>query len=353
MTITRAPVPAGEWPRDGLEQVERCPACGSASRQMLYVDLADRSYGCAPGRWRLVRCGSCCCAYLDPRPDERTAHIAYGNYYDGAELQSEPKSLGAWRRSRRALRNGYLNSRYGYAIAPATRLGRVLVPFFGAYREAADEYVRHLRLPAEQPRRLFDVGCGEGEFLAAMQPAGWSVAGVDPTSDAVRLARARGVPVSEGTITTVPLEPASLDAITFRLVFEHLREPTRALEVCRGALKAGGLLWIATPNLDSEGHRIFGEHWIHLQPPRHAVIYTPTSLARLLSTSGFEVSELRASRQARWSFRMSAALAQGAAPFAKAPPLPPRLALQARLADMKAHRRPEAADIMIVIARAA
>jgi SAM-dependent methyltransferase len=344
---------AGEWPPEGLEQVERCPACGSDSREVVYTDLTDRSYRCAPGRWRLVRCANCCCAYLDPRPDEQTAHIAYANYYDGAQWPSEPTSLGAWRRSRRALRNGYLNSRYGYAIAPAARLGRLIVPFLGAYRDAADEYVRHLRLPAEQPRRLFDVGCGEGDFLATMQTAGWSVAGVDPALDAVRLARARGVPVSAGTIMTVPLETASLDAITFRLVFEHLGEPRRVLEVCRRALKAGGLLWIATPNLDSEGHRIFGEHWIHLQPPRHAVIYTPTSLARLLSTSGFELSELRASRQAKWSFRMSAALARGAAPFSQPPRLPLRLGVQARRADMRAHRRPDKADIMIVIARAA
>jgi SAM-dependent methyltransferase len=186
-----------------------------------------------------------------------------------------------------------------------------------------------------------------------MHAAGWSVAGLDPNPGAVGLARARGVPVTEGTITAVLLEPASLDAITFRLVFEHLHDPVAALHACRRALKPRGTIWIATPNLDSEGHRTFGEHWIHLQPPRHAVMYTPASLARLLSASGFEVVELQGSPQARWSFRMSSALARGAAPFAQAPPLPPRLALKARLADLKAHRRPHTADVMIVIAQAA
>jgi SAM-dependent methyltransferase len=352
MSITPAPVLAGEWPRDGLEQVERCPACGSAARHVLYTGLTDRSYGCAPGRWRLVRCSSCSCAYLDPRPDEHTAHIAYRNYYDGAELRSETTSPSGWRQARRALRNGYLNSRYGYSITPAARLGRFVVPLLPAHSERADEYVRHLLLPAGNPC-LLDVGCGEGEFLAAMQEAGWSVAGVDPNPDAVGLAQARGVRVTEGTITAASLEPEALDAITFRLVFEHLRDPIATLQACRRALKPGGALWIATPNLDSEGHRIFGEHWIHLQPPRHAVIYTPTSLARLLSASGFQVLELRASPQATWSFRMSAALAQRAAPFAQAPSLGLRLALRARLADVKARRRPDTADVMIVIARAA
>jgi SAM-dependent methyltransferase len=319
---------------------------------VLYADLADRSYGCAPGRWRLFRCENCFCAYLDPRPDERTAHIAYGNYYDGAEVWSAARPPSSWRRARRALRNGYLNSRYGYSITPAARLGRFLVPLLPAHSERADEYIRHLLLPAGSPR-LLDVGCGDGEFLAAMQEAGWSVAGVDPNPDAVGLAQARGVRVTEGTIAAASLEPEALDAITFRLVFEHLRDPIATLQACRRALKPGGVLWIATPNLDSEGHRMFGEHWIHLQAPRHAVLYTPTSLARLLSASGFEVLELRASPQAKWSFRMSAALAQRASPFAQAPPLGLRLALRARLADMKARRRPDTADVMIVIAQAA
>jgi SAM-dependent methyltransferase len=197
------------------------------------------------------------------------------------------------------------------------------------------------------------VGCGEGEFLAEMQAAGWSVEGVETSSEAVDLARGRGVPVTLGTVTTMSLDRASFDAITFRLAFEHLRDPVPALQACRRALKPDGRIWIATPNLDSEGHRRFGEHWINLQPPRHPVMYTPESLARLLSDTSFEVVELRSSPQARWSFRMSAALAQGAAPFAQAPPLGSRLALGARLADLRARRRPETADIMILIAQAA
>jgi hypothetical protein len=82
------------------------PPCGSGARHLLYAGLADRSSLCAPGRWTLFRCDGCSSAYLDPRPDERTAHLAYGNYYDGAaaRLPAEP---GAWRRLRRALRSRY------------------------------------------------------------------------------------------------------------------------------------------------------------------------------------------------------------------------------------------------------
>ena len=341
---------AGEWPAHGLERVERCPACGGTSRRLLYADLTDRSYRSAPGRWSLHRCGDCSCAYLDPRPDEATSALAYRTYYADAATSREQDSRRGWRRFRRALRNGYLSSRYGYPLSPTSRIGRLAVPLLPRYRELADEHVRHLRLPEGHPR-LLDVGCGEGEFLAEMHSLGWSVEGLDPSADAVAVAQARGVRASKATLSEARLEPGSFDAITFRLVFEHLRDPVRALGECRRALEAGGVLWIATPSLDSEAHRIFGRNWLHLEPPRHPVVYTVPALSRLLTAADFEIVAIRPSRQARWSFRLSAALAQGRPPFENAPPLSRRLALRAALADLKALRRPEKADVVVVIAR--
>jgi 2-polyprenyl-3-methyl-5-hydroxy-6-metoxy-1,4-benzoquinol methylase len=347
---SRAPVIGAEWPRDGLEHVDRCPACGARARRLLYANLADRSYFCAPGRWNLFCCEGCSCAYLDPRPDESTVHMAYTNYYEGGEARV-PEQAGAWRHVRRALRNGYISSRYGYRLAPASRLGPLVAWSVPRHRESADEYVRHLPSPNSQGR-LLDIGCGEGEFLAHMQALGWSVEGIEPNSDAVATARARGVAVIGGTLNETSLTPQSFNAITFRLVFEHLRDPRAALRVCRDALRPGGVLWLATPNLNSEGHRLFGEHWIHLQAPRHPVLHTPASVMELLVDSGFEVVGFRSSRQAKWSFRMSSAMAHDQPPFAHAPPLRGALALRAGLADIRALRRPEAAEVMIVIAHA-
>ena len=341
---------AGEWPAHGLERVDRCPACGGTSRRVLYADLTDRSYRSAPGRWSLHRCGDCSCAYLDPRPDEATSALAYRTYYDDAAPPREQQSPRGWRRFRRALRNGYLNTRYGYRLSPASRAGRLAVPLLPRYRQLADEHVRHLRLPEGRPR-ILDVGCGEGEFLAEMQSLGWSAEGLDPSADAVAAAQARGVPARKATLAEARLEPGSFDAITFRLVLEHLRDPVTALTECRRALKPLGVLWIATPSLDSEAHRIFGRNWISLEPPRHAVVYTAPALGRLLGASSFEIVAVRPSRQARWSFRLSAALAQGRSPFENAPPLSRRLALHAALADLRALRSPERADVVVVIAR--
>jgi SAM-dependent methyltransferase len=339
-----------QWPAEGLESLDHCPVCGESSRELLYDDLTDRSYRSAPGRWSLFRCAGCGSAYLDPRPDAQTAQLAYRTYYGDASRPGPAAPRRGWHRLRRALRNDYLNATYGYHIEPATRAGRLIVPLLPRHRELADEYVRHLRLPEGRPR-LLDLGCGEGEFLAEMQSLGWSVEGIDPSADAVATARARGVQARPGTLEKGILETSSFDAITFRLVFEHLRDPIGALAECRRALKPDGVLWIATPNLDARAHRVFGRNWIHLEPPRHAVVYTLSALSGGLSRVGFEVVDVRPSRHARWSFRLSAALARGLSPFQHAPPLPLRLRLYAGLTDLKALLRPESADVVIVIAR--
>ena len=277
--------------------------------------------------------------------------MAYANYYEGVAANAEQPPLGWSRRLRRAIRNGYLASRYGYRMRPASRVGRFLVPLARRHREEADEFVRHLRLEREHSR-LLDVGCGDGEFLARMEQLGWDVEGIDPSEDAVRLARSRGVSVRLGTLgQAADLPRSSFDAVTFRLVLEHLPDPAAGLTAAREALKPGGLVWIASPSLEAEAHRRFGPDWILLEAPRHAVMFTPSSLAGLLGSLGFEPIALRPSRQARWSYRLSAAIARGLPPFQHAPQLPPGLALQARIADLKAIFRPALADVVVLLAR--
>jgi 2-polyprenyl-3-methyl-5-hydroxy-6-metoxy-1,4-benzoquinol methylase len=340
----------GDWPQDGLEDVERCPVCGSRSRTLLHDNRTDRSYLSAPGSWRLLRCSGCSSAYLDPRPTEDTVHLAYATYYTGATSKAPANARTGWRSFRRAIRNGYVNSRYGYRLTPASRLGRFVAPLLPRYREEADELVRHLPLPTGQPR-LLDVGCGEGDFLAEMQRWGWQAEGLDPSRDAVELARARGIHVTHGTLSEAHLPAGAYDAVTLRLVLEHLHDPVAGVVACREALKPGGVLWIASPSLESEAYRTFGRDWIFLETPRHAVLFAPKSLVNMVAALGFVVTALRPSRQALWSFRMSDSIARGKPPFRQLHRLPVRLALRARLADLKALRRTELADVVVLVAR--
>jgi SAM-dependent methyltransferase len=296
-------------------------------------------------------CEACGSAYLDPRPTTAAAHLAYASYWDSQPQTAHTTSL--VRRARVALRNGYLNRRYGYSLRPASALGPLLVPLLPRRRRMADELVRRLH-DVPGGGRLLDVGAGDGSFVATMRSGGWRAEGVEPSRDGVRLAAERGIELHAGSFPDdLATAPASLDAVTFRLVLEHLPDPVTALSAAREALRPGGTLWIATPSIEARAHQRFGRDWILLEAPRHRVIFAPTALVQLLHRLGFEDVAMTSSPQAQWSFRLSAAIARGLPPFQSPPPLPRRLTLQARAADLEALVRPSYADVVVVTARAA
>jgi SAM-dependent methyltransferase len=68
------------------------------------------------------------------------------------------------------------------------------------------------RLLGTGPGRLLDVGCGTGFHTVRFAEAGWSVVGVDPSDDQLRLARGRGLDVVRGHGEELPFGDREFDA---------------------------------------------------------------------------------------------------------------------------------------------
>jgi len=285
------------------EAVNVCPVCGDGGRALLYAGLVDRLYT-APGRWDLHRCSGCRAAYLDPRPTPKSITTAYEAYYTHEPTPAPAEGTGAVRQLRKALRNGYLNARYGYRLRPATQLGRLVVRLLPGQRAAADRHVRRLARPRENARVL-DVGCGNGEFLLEMRAAGWSAQGLETDARAVARAREHGLDVREGALEDGVYPARSFDAVTLSHVLEHLYDPVGTLRTCREILRDDGSLWIATPNLASHGHARYGRSWRGLEPPRHLVLFTPSALARALERAHFRLVSFQRPASARWVYDAS------------------------------------------------
>jgi len=342
-----------EWPRDELESVESCPVCGESARSPLHTDLADRVFFCAPGTWTLHRCHGCGSAYLDPRPTPDSIGLAYRDYYTHAATPpvGVPRAQPGWKRMGYALLHGYLNARYGYAFQPASALGAALLSLLPPIRFRADRKVRHLRRPPAGAR-LLDVGCGNGAFLTQMRSVGWDVEGLEPDAVAAAAAREAGVSVQGGGLAEYACAEQRYDAVTLNHVIEHVHDPREALRICYRILRPGGILWIATPNLASQGHATFGRDWLHLDPPRHLVLFTPSSLREAVDRAGFERLVTPA---AAWTamrvFRLSAAIKRGADPLNRPPALPFGLKCRAFQADLRTWRRFEFAEEIVLTAR--
>jgi 2-polyprenyl-3-methyl-5-hydroxy-6-metoxy-1,4-benzoquinol methylase len=338
------------WPTADLESVPRCPVCGGTRRRPLYDGLIDRIWFSAGGGWSLHCCLDCSGAFLDPRPNRQTIERAYSTYYTHRRASPEPEL--AARHARAAARNGYLNTRYGYDFSPASRLGQFLARFFPKKRAYADRLVRNLHRP-RGVGRLLDVGCGHGAFLAEMGRAGWEVQGVEPDANAAAVARARGVPVINAPLEAAPLSPGAFDAVTLSHVIEHLHDPIEALRILHHLLRPGGVIWIATPNLESRGHARYGRDWIGLDPPRHLVLFTRSSLARAVESVGFKLLRFVPDYSAERVFPCSATVAAGEDPRDVRVVQRRRSRWAVLTADVVAYARPSRAEDIVLIAERA
>jgi SAM-dependent methyltransferase len=313
---------------------------------VLYAGLRDRAFRAAPGTWALKRCHGCRSAFLDPRPNAQTIGLAYSSYYTHGAT-TPPPPVG---RLRQALANDYLRARWGYVQGPTIPGGRLIPRVTRSRGAIVDREVRHL--PATPGGRLLDVGCGSGGFLARMAVLGWRAEGVDPDPAAVASARQAGVDVTRGTLANLDPGEQAFDAITLSHVIEHLRDPAEDLRRANLLLRPGGLLWIATPNLEGLGRRRFGRDWRGLEPPRHLVMFTRASLERLVRSAGFEaLAPPPAPPQAWRMFSESAAIAQGRLPGDGPAHGPRRLRALAALADSLARHDVRHAEELVMIAR--
>jgi len=311
-----------EWPADGLESVPNCPVCGAEAREVLHEGLTDRVFFCAPGKWNMYRCESCASAYLDPRPTSEAIGLAYQRYFTHDEAPAF-SSLSFLEKLRRWFANGYRNHRYGTRDYPASILGILAASRMPNGKAIIDAGMRHLP-KVKAGERLLDMGCGNGAFLLRARSAGWAVVGVDFDPKAVEAACSQGLDVRLGGVESLDPSIEQFDVITLAHVIEHVHHPVEVLQACFSLLKPGGILWIETPNIASEGHRLFGASWRGLEPPRHLVLFTLGSMRSALSAAGFAEVKVQPYRPLCDStFRASTAISEGIDPYSERRPNAP------------------------------
>jgi 2-polyprenyl-3-methyl-5-hydroxy-6-metoxy-1,4-benzoquinol methylase len=230
--------------------------------------------------------------WLDPKPLEQEISKFYQNYH---EIEENPPIPQTWlRRAYLWITKAYLAYKYdGYQsdrFSDWEKWIGLLVYLHPGRRADLDFSVMYL--PAKVGSRLLDVGCGNGGMLKRMQGLGWCVEGVDFDPVAVENAKGKGLDVRLGTLETQGYPENHFDVITLSHLIEHVHDPLRLLLECRRILRPHGRLLLVTPNNGSWGHRIFGETWLHLDPPRHFHIFNLPSIRHLITKAGFQEPRL-------------------------------------------------------------
>jgi 2-polyprenyl-3-methyl-5-hydroxy-6-metoxy-1,4-benzoquinol methylase len=266
-----------------------CYLCGSQAA-ILYGGLKDRLFS-VPGVWSLRRCSSDTCGlvWLDPSPVEQDIPSLYATYFTHSRVRA--RTLARRSALREEIAKTVLANYFDYAVREATtktyNLTRLVagIPFV---RKRVGRQV--MWLSAVAGGRLLDYGCGGGRFLAGMHERGWEVKGYEPDVVAAQTAReVHGLDVVDGVFAPESLGEKTYDAVTLIHVIEHVPDPVETLRQCARLLKPGGSLVLATPNLSSLGHLVFRGNWLDLDPPRHLMLFTPTSLERVIEKAKLRI----------------------------------------------------------------
>ena len=170
------------------------------------------------------------------------------------------------------------------------------------WHEATKYSNRHILslLGAPNGRRMLEVGCGIGTFLADARDAGWQISGLEINAEFPEFCRKElGIgDVKLGLISDPPFAEASFDAIAMLDVLEHMYDPIQSLRQSARLLKPGGVVVVKSPNgaMQLRKERLKkrlkrGDGYV--AGVGHLNQFTPKTLALAFRTVGLEPTVIR------------------------------------------------------------
>jgi 2-polyprenyl-3-methyl-5-hydroxy-6-metoxy-1,4-benzoquinol methylase len=224
--------------------VKACHVCGGARVYYLF----------SASDYRVVRCDECGLVFLNPQPsDEELGRIYGADYFLGSEDEAGRQAV---REIKQATARLYLSE------------------------------IRRYHGP--ETGRLLEIGCGDGDFLALAETAGWRVTGIEYASAACETARRRlkNGEVRCGELQRMNLPGGQFDLCVISDVLEHVRSPLEFLREIHRVLKPGGTLFVATPSIDSWSARFLKQKWMEFKV-EHLTYFNRQTLQTALFKSGF------------------------------------------------------------------
>lgn len=148
-------------------------------------------------------------------------------------------------------------------------------------------------LVGDGPRRLLDIGCGNGRLLSLLRefgPDAWELEGIEIDVAAARQSEARGFRTHVGRAEDFDPGDERFDAVVMLQLIEHVEDPVAIASRVFSLLRPGGAFIIETPNTAGLDYDAFKHSWWgHYHFPRHWNLFSTPALHRMLREQGFEI----------------------------------------------------------------
>lgn len=139
-------------------------------------------------------------------------------------------------------------------------------------------------------RRVLDVACGTGEWLACFRDRGADVTGIDLSSKAIRICLERfpGGDLHCGPAESLPFGDGRFDLVTCMGSLEHFLDKCKALQEMRRVAKSDARFLILVPNAGFLTRRLKLYHGTQQVKAREDVL-TLDAWRELFTASGLQV----------------------------------------------------------------
>lgn len=138
-------------------------------------------------------------------------------------------------------------------------------------------------------KKLLDIGCGTGDFLAAAKKRHWNGFGIEPNEEARAIANKKTQHSVFDTNKLLEFDSQTFDVITLWHVLEHLPNLEEQIFVFKKLLKPNGTLIVAVPNYKSYDAQYYKAYWAAYDVPRHLWHFDKISISKLFQNISMEV----------------------------------------------------------------
>ena len=232
-------------------KLDRCPVCLSTN---INYYLTAKDHLLSKEAFQIYTCSACNLRFTNPRPP----NSELANYYKSDEYISHSDDG-----------TSLINSLYKIARKLTVRSKRKIIS----------------GLPGH--KKLLDVGCGTGHFLAYCKQYAWQITGIEPNELARNKARQNSGAVIHEDLSNVV--DKDFDVISLWHVLEHLPDLNDTLQILKAKLAPNGILVVAVPNFESYESSLFKEYWAAYDVPRHLYHFSQDSMRCLTGNNGLKI----------------------------------------------------------------